>query len=298
MLFFFAFLILLSFVVGAKINYYGISPHPFWIIIILIAAQYGIFEGIIAALVSTAILLLGPIPARNVLQDYFDYFFFLAKLPMLWIATATILGSIRMKHIAERDRLKDIATQSEEKQKQVAESYNALKNIKERLEFKLASEMQTALMEIKAFIELEEYGKEGIINGAKEITKALVAPENFSIFILESNRLERIAFEGSEVETKYSKIITSDTLLYKEIVDKKKVVSINTSDPKILNDEGVLAAPIIDVKKEKVYGMIKIELIPFLRLRTNTIESLKSIGELVGRAFTNYLDKKEKNENT
>lgn len=279
--FFFAFLI--AMLLDQKSNFFSVSPHPYWIIVILIAAQYGTNEALIAAGVSSIILLLGPLPPQTVLQDRFEYLLYLVKNPLLWFVAAAILGELRLKHIRERDKLKKIAEEAEEEKKKIAESYAALKNIKERLEMHIVSEMSTTLMAITAFKELEEPSKEGIIKGAVDLTRTLIAPEKFSIFLLESGKLKKKASEGWEETDHYLESLDASSPLYQEIADEGRVVSM-TTDPEILGDEGVLAAPIID-EKEEIHGMIKVEQIPFLRLRTTTIESLRTLGEWVGSAL-------------
>jgi polysaccharide biosynthesis protein PelD len=285
-----------SFILNVKLNYFGIVPNPYWILVILMSAQYGVYEGIMAAVVATLILLLGPIPARNVLQDRFDFFFFLAKTPMIWLVSATILGSIRSRHIQERDELRKKAQEAEEKQDVIATSYNALKNIKERLEVRLSSEMQTALMEIKAFKELEDRGVDAIIHGTIDLVKALVAPEVFSIYLLENDVLKRVEFIGDANQDDFASTFDASSNLYKEIVASKKVVSLTTSGTEFLGREGLVAAPIIDSSNGLIFGMIKIEQIPFLRLRSSTMDTLQSIGEMAGISYSRNVQTKGENE--
>jgi polysaccharide biosynthesis protein PelD len=296
MISFFFVLFIIAFLFGIEFNYFNVSLHPFWILVILMSAQYGINEGLMAACISSIILLIGPLPPQSVMEDRYEYFFILAKMPIFWFISAVILGELRMRHIRERDKLKEEALQAEEKEKKVAESYEALKKIKELLEMRVSSDRQTALMEIAAFKELEEGSKEDIIRGACDLTKVLVAPEKFSIFLLESRELKYRVSEGWDPDDHYLKSFGPDSALFQEIVEKKKVISIQTTDHKVLGEEGVLAVPIIAIKSGKVLGMIKIEEIPFLRLRTTEIESLHMIGEWVGTAYANFLKKEQKNE--
>ncbi len=287
---FFFILFIIALIFGMEYNFFTASPHPFWILVVLISAQYGTIEGLLAALAATAIFLLGDLPPRNILQDKSEYFFFIGKTPILWFITAVILGELRMKHIRARDQLKKAALQAAEKETKIKEAYTALKKIKERLEMRVASEMQTSLMVISAFKELEELGKEGVIKGACDLTKALVAPDKFSIFLLESRELKLVAFWGWEPSDQYLESFGPDTPLFQEIVGKKRTISADSFDSFILGKEGVLVAPIVaDNAAAQVLGMIKVEQIPFLRLRTATIESLRTIGTWVGKAYANVL---------
>ncbi len=106
MLIFFCLMFAIAFIFRIPFNYFSVSPHPFWIIVILMAAQYGTNEGLVAAIISTCVLLLGPLPTQDILQDRFQYFFILVKTPLLWFIAAVIFGELRKRQIRERDHLK------------------------------------------------------------------------------------------------------------------------------------------------------------------------------------------------
>lgn len=291
---FFIILTLGALLFGKPLNYIQVTPHPYWIVVILISAQYGTVEGLLAAFVASIFYFLGTFPERNILQDRSEYFYLLAKTPILWFVSAVILGELRMKHIRETAELQKKADEAKEQEKKIAESYSALKKIKERLEMRVASEMQTTLAMITTFKRLEERGKEGVIQGAFELTKTLIAPEKFSIYLLEDGELKKVAAEDWEKSDHYAHQFNTESPLFNEIVRKRNMVSYSTSNLEILGKEGVVAVPIIDPSTKEVFGMIKVEQIPFLRLRTSVIESLKTIGEWVGKAYNGILEKEGK----
>ena len=281
-LFFFLFLFLIGFVIGKPFNYFDISPHPFWIIVILISAQYGTVEGLLAALISTAIYLLGgPIAERLILEPRSEYFLLISKMPILWFITAVILGELRLKHIREMNKLKDFVLHCQEKEQKVAESYNALKKFKERLEVRIAAEKQTPLMIINAVNHLEE-SSENTIEEIGLIIKNLVNPNKFSIFLFKSEELQLIKSWGWTDEDHYSTSFPPHSLLYANII-QNKIVCILASDFEILEKEGEIAVPIINQISNSVIGMIKIEDIPLFELRTTIVEILKETGQWVGK---------------
>ncbi len=284
---FFVLCFLISILSSSPINFFAVCPHPFWIIVILISAQYGTIEGLVAALVATIIYLLGPIPSRDILVEKALYFFELAKTPISWFVAALILGELRMRHIRERDLLRETAWNAEEREGQVAEAYNTLKKIKERLEVQVASEIPTALMLIDSFKEIERKEPVKIIEGTKRLIEILVNPEKFSIYLLEGEELKLNSAHHWEEKDNFKDVWHSDTSLYNAIVIGKRVVSITQkNDIPILKNEGVLAAPIVDPDTKQVYGMIKVEMIPFFHIKMATIESLRVIGEWVGISFS------------
>jgi polysaccharide biosynthesis protein PelD len=294
---FFAIILLLAFFLDRDDLFFSVSPHPFWIIVILLSAQYGTVEGLLAAFVSTVVLLLGEYPERDILQDQFQYFLYIGKNPILWFVAAIVVGEVRNRHIRERDRLKKVAIEAEEKEKTITNSYNSLKAVKERFEVKLASEMQTALMSYEAFKKLEVLDKDVILKGGMDLIKNFIAPECYSIYFLEKAQLKRVCQEGWPQDEAYQTTFGAETRLFQEVIGKGRVASvIYPEDREMLADQGVIAAPIKSVQPLAIYGMAKIEKLHFTQLRMDTIQILRLIGEWIGTAYSSYLAKEEADE--
>lgn len=252
---------------------------------ILVASQYGTRGGLLAATIAVFIYLLGPLPKFSILQEKNEYFFMVTKIPLLWFVSALVLGELRMKHIRERERLKKIAAQSRTKEKILAESYEALKKVKERLEVHVASEMPTVLMILDAFRDLQKCTKEEMISKASNLIKVLISPEKFSIYLLESNQLLLMRAEGWKVEDLYVKSFDLETPLFREVIIEKRALALGVGDADSLGFEGVLAAPIHLSRKGDAIGMIKIELMPFQNIKLSTLSSLITIGESIGDVY-------------
>lgn len=288
---FFLIATIIAIILKIPFNYFALSLHPFWIVIILISAQYGIREGLFTTLLAILLYITGPLPSPTVLQDDFDYFFSIIKLPLMWLVAAVVLGELRSKHIIERNALRDLALEAKEKEKSITDSYLALKKLKENLEVRVATEMQTALMAYAAFRKFEEEGN--IIKGAEELVKTLIDPQKFSLFLLEENQLKCVFTYGWTSLDKYLKSFDKETELFQEMQAMRVVSVINVEDLPILEKEGLLAVPILSIHRDPpVLGMIKIEDMPFAKLKMRTIESLREIGEWVGGAYAHYINQK------
>jgi len=46
-------------------RFWGVQPHPFFFIVLLISVQYGAIEGLVTALLASTALLAGNIPEQN-----------------------------------------------------------------------------------------------------------------------------------------------------------------------------------------------------------------------------------------
>ena len=83
-----------------------VRPHPFWIIVVLVAVQYGSSAGLVAALAAAAALLVGNLPVRAFDADVFAYWTQVGLRHALWVGFAQILGQIRDRQLLERDKLR------------------------------------------------------------------------------------------------------------------------------------------------------------------------------------------------
>src|SRR6202012_796038 len=70
---FLAGVILLDFMFGDGTRFINTPLHPFWIIILLVTVQYGPIEALIAALLSSAVLLVGNLPEQSLSETMYQY---------------------------------------------------------------------------------------------------------------------------------------------------------------------------------------------------------------------------------
>jgi polysaccharide biosynthesis protein PelD len=293
-LLFFIVMLLISWFWKGQQNFFFISPHPYWIIVILISAQYGTKEGLVATVVATIIFFLGYLPEQTVLQDRFEYFLYIAKNPLLWFIAAVILGELRLRQIRERDRLKKVALSAAQKEREITTAYEGLQKHKNRLEVHLASDMNTALSAYQTFQKLETLDQKEILRGGLDLMRLLIDPEKYSVYLLEDNQLKMMACEGWEGGEDSPTTLDAKHLLFQNIVVQRRVVSIlNETDRSILLQMGMLAAPICTSETKEVFGMVKIEQLSFLKFRMSSLESIRLIGEWVGTSYANYLAKQE-----
>ena len=87
-------------------GYWSWQPHPFWILVVFVATQYGSREGLMAAGFSAVALFAGHVPEQRLSQDLYAWLFELARLPLMWAVSAVLLGELRMRQIRERDNLR------------------------------------------------------------------------------------------------------------------------------------------------------------------------------------------------
>lgn len=284
---FLAIVLSLDFISVDHSRFMDVSPHPFWIILLLICVQYGTNEALFCAAVISAVLLVGNLPEHLITETIYDYLFKVTYLPFLWIGTAVILGELRTRQIHEQQEYeKDLAQANKEKET-ITEAYYRLKVLKESLETRLASEMRSAISIYEAAKSLEGISQSKIIIAIEDIVVTAMGPKKFSVYAIGSDGFEPLVCYGWEDNDRYTRRFNTESVLYEQIVGRKRAVCvINETDERILSGEGVLAGPLIDTSSGKVFGMLKIEELGFMELNMSNIETFRVLCEWIGAAYS------------
>lgn len=285
---FFAILSVLDISFGNGDRFIMTEPHPFWVIILLVTVQYGTLEGLIATGMATFVLFAWHVPEQQVNQTIYDYWLSIVHRPLLWCCAAVILGELRAKHARETKELQEKFSLEEQKNATIAEAYNNLKRIKEKLETHMAGELQSTVAAYRALKSVGSLNPSRTLLGMEEIVSAVLSPEKFSIYALGPSGFESATCAGWEENEPYSRRFLSSTPLYHEVAARHRILCcVNDEDAKILGNEGILAGPLIDTDTGNVFGMLKIEDMGFHKLTLSNVETFRILCEVAGISHSN-----------
>ncbi len=269
-------------------RFVNISPHPFWIIVVFISAKYGAAEGLVAAFASLTVLWIGNAPAVEEGQyPYAIYYDFFIE-PALWILTAVLLGGLRARHVRERDEMQRELVNARASEETIAQNYSKLKSLKENLERRLASQFKTAVATYEAAKAIDKRHPLDVLRGVEDLVVSFVNPRKFSIFLLEKDALTvstKYAWGDSD---RYATSFPSNSMLFREIVGKRRVLSaVNQDDEAIFGGQGMLAGPLRHPTSGEVIGMLKVEDMNFDSLNLSTVESFRVLCDWISSAYVN-----------
>jgi hypothetical protein len=266
----------------------NLEPHPFWIIVLLISVQYGTNEGIIAALASSAALLVGNLPQQTIGQDYYAYLFGVALNPMMWCITAIVIGELRTRYARRERQLTDALSDAEHREERIALAYQELIAAHERLEVSVASELSSVLTLYRASKRLQNLSPDEVLDGAADMVATVMSAHKYSIYRLDQGRLNLALARGWSETDHFRAEFTSADRLFQTVVARQIPLSItDPAQQQILDGEGLLAGPILDAEGGEILGMLKVEDMSFADLNFNAIENFKMLCELLGTALAN-----------
>jgi polysaccharide biosynthesis protein PelD len=280
-------------------RYWDLSPHPFWIVVLLLSAQYGTREGLLAAALSSCALLAGNLPSWPVTVDAYSYFANLSRHPVLWFVASLVLGEIRQRHIRERDQLRARLEEAAPNEELIAGSHERLSRAKEKLEGRLASQMKSLISVYETAKEIERLQTSEVLVGVVNVVRSALNPEQFSLYLLRDSALEFVLQEGWEHgSARYAHVFHPESPLFREVVARQRVVCcVRAEDEEVLRGEGVLAGPLL-AETGEVVGMLKIESMGFADLNLPNVQAFRVLCEWIGATYANARKYQEAREHS
>jgi len=281
--------VLISDFAGDGDRFINMSPHPFWIIVLLITLQYGANEAIMAAILSSFFLLVLNLPEQSLTETMYGYMLRVLSQPFLWIITALVLGGIRTRQLNERDNISEKLKKSRRSIEAITEGYNAVKQSKEQLEMRLASEKCSILTVYEVAKSMETTNPAEVPAAIARLVNLALNPIKFSIYRYKNNVFKLDAAYGWRKSDTYSRQFPANTPLAQAMLnrDSGPLSIINHADEKLLMGQGIMAGVIIDKRSGKIFGMLKIEEMKFGDLGSRTRETFLLVCEWIAYVFTN-----------
>ncbi len=267
-------------------RFWDVNPHPFWIVVLLVAVQYGTAEGLFAAVMATLFYLVGNIPAPVEGVSHYDRLYAICINPILWIAVGFILGELRQRHIRERNVITRELEDSHQREDLISDSYKFVKNRKEALEVQVSGQLTSSIEAYRAAKAVETLDPKSVMKGVEQLVQSVLGPQKFSLYIFHDNKLTATIMHGWSPDDRYTQEIDSFSPLYQAVIGQRETLVVANEQHEIaLDGQGIMAGPIVD--GTNVLGMLKIEQMDFISLSLNTVETFRAMCEWIGTALIN-----------
>lgn len=269
-------------------RFWDVNPHPFWIPVLLLAAQYGTNEGLFAAVLATLFLLIGNMPVAAEGVGHYDHLYYIAINPILWFVTGWVIGELRIRHVREREELKKELAEATQRENVISDSYKFVRNRKEALEVQVSGQLASSIEAYRAAKAVETLDPKSVMQGVERLVKSVLGPQKFSLFILHDTKLTATILHGWNPSDKYAQEIDSFSPLYQAAIGNLETLVIANEQHEVaLAGQGILAGPIIDPESRRVLGMLKVEMMDFTSLSLSTVETFRALCEWIGTALVN-----------
>lgn len=265
---------------------WGIYPHPFLFVVLIASIQYGTNEGCLTAFFATLALLVGNMPEQTVSQGLYDYIFEVSSRPLLWFGSAVVFGGFTDRRQRQRRTLSSDLSNAQKQAEVFSTAYQQLDKERTRLETHLSGQSQTMLSLHRVVRNMEKLEPGKTFSNLLEITQEVMKSEKCSWFALQGTQLQMDSQSGWESDERYSQVFSSESALFREVVGRQRTLSVtNVEDQQIMENEGIMAGPLINTETGEIYGMLKIEQLDFTGLHLSSIETFKALCEWLGTHF-------------
>jgi len=271
--------------------YQNIHPHPYWIVILLIACRYGTVQGAVAGgLAAMAYIALSAKTGEiNFSHDVFPRGVF--KYPFLFILVGGVLGEIRsiykkkfMKLEKKHDKLHDDFQKLEL-------LHWALTDSKKELEKRIAYQSGTMLNLLERLNTMEMLELDQLYPQCLGLLEEHLNVTCSSIYLIENNRLKLFTRHGKTERSKLPAEVELTHGMMGEVVTNKKAITINQSNfddqMTIFQKLDLMMCGPIKRKDGAILGVINVELIPFFDFTANSVQ----IFETFCHWISNVVDK-------
>lgn len=266
----------------------SVSPHPFWIIVLLMSAFYGLGEGLVAACLASLIFRVGNLPPQQIDQHVYDHAWTVLREPLLWVLTAAVLGEIRRQQRRATEMLTADLAATRARLDELGEAYRRLDAVRDRLEARVASQSTTAVQLYKAVQAADRLDAQEVLTTIAEVVRATLDPEAFSLFLLQGDTLECTLREGWPEEAPWpSRYGAGDPIFDTIVAGRRALCVVHPGDEAVLGGDGLLAGPLIDMRSGELAGMLKIERMRFLDFNLGNLQAFRALCEWIATAYQN-----------
>lgn len=227
-----------------------LSPHPFWIPVLLVSLQYGTVSGFLAAAVAIVLSLFAGLPEQDIGENLFAYFLRVFGQPILWIAVALLVGQFRMRQLGAKQELRHANHALKVQRDDLARHAHALRGRVERLEQELATRYSTP-PHAGAAVLAQTMAEGGLFDEAtrqavlQRTATALFPEAVVTVYRVRDGILTECAVCGRKPDTGPRILIPGEDPLYQTIVTQGRRVSVlDPMGEKILGTTGLAAVPI------------------------------------------------------
>jgi len=273
---------------GAGDRFSDLSPHPFWIIVLLVSTYYGTNEGLAAAALCAIAALAGHVPDQGFNEERTAWLLRVTADPVLWIMAALILGEIRSGQRHRYEALKGEFENSRRQVTAITSAYEMLAEAKRTLEVRIAAQVQTVQSVYRAGRSIDRHRTGDVLAGIPDLVRTIMVPRKFSLFLLDGSTLTVAASEGWRSGDGFLREFDPTSPLFQAVVTRQQLLLISDRSHELtLAGQGILAGPLVHPDTGATFGMLKIDQIGFIGLNPSTVQNFRTLCEWIGSAYAN-----------
>jgi hypothetical protein len=285
----FALLLLTEMALPAHVRFTSISPHPYWIPVVLISAQYGTTGGLAAALTAIALRWMMGVPVQEGGEEFYEFVNRVWREPILWLGAGAILGGFRAQERHKFEVLRDKLLSAERQRQSISSLFNHLKLHSENLERAVAcAEDRSIESGLVALAAVRNAQPENLRKAIAAAVELLLGRDSRGVLVCRDERLiDSITQErptsGQGARANWSSLPSEA----EEALQKgNRVLSVlRDDDIDFLDGRALFAAPVMSPVGERLVGALLIQALAPEQIGPQAEMTIQAICREISHAF-------------
>jgi len=277
----FSSLLLLGYALPEPARLVSISPHPFWLPVLLLSVQYGTGGGLAAAFTAVAVSWLIGWPAQAGNEDFYDYTRRISSEPILWLGAAVVLGGLRGRQQHTLAAVRQQLTVGDAQRQSIGELCNTLKSHCEDLERRMACARDYSIdAGLTVLTDLRNSEPCNLPSSLRAAVDLLFGPAHYAVLLYGERRLgDRFTLNSIDGRLGNTEgIIRLSPDLEDALVNGRRHLSIfHDDDVDLLDGTALFAAPIVSEACGRVLGAFLIQSMDAAHMRPELDYSMRAI---------------------
>ncbi len=285
------------------IGFLHMALHPYWIVVLLMSAQYGFGAGVLSGLIAMLHILFfsfGTLPDRLRLEEFAETGGLL--LPISLLSAGVVLGGIRERQIGKETAQAEKCETLQRERDRLAELQEASEKARRILEAKVVGQSTTMKTLYEEVRKLETLNRGEVYRGCLDILAAHFQVEKSSIYLREGDYyILKMARGWDSAAMAEGKVPVAGNVMNLAIEERKMLTVqdvIRRKDASRYEAQfgRFLAMVPLFGQGEKAEGVINIEKIDFMAFNRANLELIDLVANWTSRAIGNidYLERLKK----
>jgi len=266
---------------GGRLGSFGVHPHPYWLIVLPLAAARGLVAGLIAAGIASILYTIG---ASQAVVDAIFTFRNMTE-PLLFFAVAFFAGELHDEGLLKRKKLDRRIKDLEERTGQLRQQRDVLTDANRELEKRIVDDSVQFGNLIQAARRIERAGRQEVFDLALEMAEEHCGAAATVLILLEDGSLDYLCHRGSSSDEIGKRLaLARQSAFVKRAVSEG--IAVNGLDPgEVAPPQGPLVvAPLFD-SGGVVKALMCLDEIPLARLNESTVTVFLGIADWASAAL-------------
>ncbi|GEM_PF-2805794 len=262
-------------------GFYGINPHPYFIVILLMASRYGSFAGFFSAVLSASMLAMMMYISKKTIAD--DIFF--TNTSIIFFIAGWVVGEIRQMYIRKMNDTLCELNREKTRAEKLEEENTLIKKVNKEMERRILDDVSTFANLYETSKQLQSFDLESIYRSILNLLTQYLEAEECSIYLYgEETLFLKDSISNTKKPIKKIAINFNEGIIAKSVRDKK-VYSVRdvleTNKGYLLHsDEPLMSAPLLKTNGE-IIGAITIEKMPFFNITGSSVKIFALLADWV-----------------